>query len=365
MRNAKRFLATATALTMVLTPITAFAAESTTPGTGTTIEGEGKFEGSVNKEVFTIVLPTVANVDFTLDPQGLLKVADSSKYSIGAGAVYFANAVADGDPTYSATSDAITIKNKSSYPVDVDLNVTLTMTDDIALVEESALANAASPSLFLGLKINSDGTPDAITTKTYTAEKQQLTDILASYEVVGSKDKPADDADAVASPSGYYYSFKLGDGFKEEDAPSVSYFLTGKCDTTADWTGIDTAAVKADIVWTCTKHEDAPVITETTVSGSAYSRASTTNTYTVTWASAVADSDKTISSILVSTDGVTYSESLAVPTAAYSLSSDYSTLTIDGTLNAVIGQGGVGNPRYLKITFGDGNSATITVNVTA
>lgn len=364
MRNAKRFLAAATALTMVLTPVTAFAAEANTPDAGKgTIEGEGQFEGYVNKEVFRIILPTVADVDFTLDPQGLLKVADAAKYTIGEGAVYFANAVSGGgDPTYSATSDAITIKNKSSYPVDVDLKVTLkNMAEGIALVEESALADATSPSLYLGVKVNDDGTPEAITKTEYTAEKQELADIMASYEVIGSTTDPGDGA--VISPNGYYYSFKLGSSFSDDDAPSVSYYLTGKCDTVADWSEVNTSAVTAEIVWSCTKHSG--VVAETSISGSAYSRTNTANTYNITWASAVADSDKRITSILVSTDGVTYSESLAVPTTAYSLSSDYSTLTIDGTLNAVIGQGGVGNPRYLKVTFGDGKSATITVNVTA
>lgn len=362
MRNAKRFLAAATALTMVLTPVTAFAAEETTPDNGKgSITGDVEFEGYVNKDVFRIILPTVNQMDFTLDPQGLLNVTDSTKYTIAEGAVYFANAVDGGSPTYSATSDAITIKNKSSYPLDVDLKVKLNnVPEGIKLVEESALANATSPSLYLGLKVNNDA-PVAITSADYTAKKQQVADIMDSYEILSTTTDPMDGS--VASPNGNFYSFKLDSAFDDATAPSISYSLTGKCDSTADWSEVNFSSVTAEIVWSCAKQSS--VVAETSISGTAYSRTNTANTYNITWASAMADSDKRITSILLSVDGTNYPNVSVIPANAYSLSSDFSTLTINGVANTLIGAAGVGNQRYLKVTFGDGSTAVITVTVSA
>lgn len=357
MRNAKRFLAAATALTMVLTPVTAFAAEETTPDNGKgSITGDVEFEGYVNKDVFRIILPTVNQMDFTLDPQGLLNVADAAKYTIAEGAVYFANAVDGGSPTYSATSDAITIKNKSSYPLDVDLKVKLNnVPEGIKLVEESALANATSPSLYLGLKVNNDA-PVAITSADYTAKKQQVADIMDSYEI---KFTTTDPGGGVASPNGYFYSFELDSAFDDATAPSISYSLTGKCDSTADWSEVNFSSVTAEIVWSCAKQSS--VVAETSISGTAYSRTNTANTYTIAWASAMADSDKTITSVLGSVDGTTNSAT-TFASNAYSLSGN--TLTINGTL-APFGAGAVGQTRYIIITFGDGSTAKFSVSVTA
>ena len=195
MRNAKvsKILAASMAATMLLTPATVLADDVTDPGLASSgIEGDGSLEGYVNKEVFRVVLPTIQNVNFTLDPQGLLKAADSTKYSIGPGAVYFENAGSSGS-SYSNTSDAIKILNKSSYDVEVGLSVTLD-NGDIKLADKAALATANEPSLYLGLTTDTGsgaGTPVAIKSSTFDSSITTVVGVAEAatkgYQLTGSK----------------------------------------------------------------------------------------------------------------------------------------------------------------------------------
>lgn len=362
MKNQKiaKLIALATAATMMLAPATAFAADVTDKaGASGSIEGEGQLEGYVNKDAFRVVLPTVTDVDFTLDPQGLLNKSDSTKYALGAGAVYFTNAatVSGNNATYSAKSDEIKFLNKSSYDVDVELSVTLD-TGDIALVAKDAVATVSSPSLNLQLiPVGTDGiegTAVDITDTAYTVPTPATVAKVAEVDgstvttgyTISSSNVPVEGA--VKSPNGYYYTYSLTDDFTDADAKGVGYKLTGSCDTKTDWSKIDKTSVKAAIAWTISKSG------EPSISGTAYSRAKTNNTYTVK------NATQNITSISISADGKT--PALAVPAAAYTLSDDKATLTIDGT-KAGVGGGAVGQVRYFIVTFADNTTISFSVKV--
>ncbi len=354
MRNAKvsKILAASMAATMLLTPATVLADDVTDPGLASSgIEGDGSLEGYVNKEVFRVVLPTIQNVNFTLDPQGLLKAADSTKYSIGPGAVYFENAGSSGS-SYSNTSDAIKILNKSSYDVEVGLSVTLD-NGDIKLADKAALATANEPSLYLGLTTDTGsgaGTPVAIKSSTFDSSITTVVGVAEAatkgYQLTGSK---TEIPNVKPSPNGYYYSYELTDDFTDADAKNISYKLEGACDTKADWSDIATEAVTASVTWSVQK-AGLP-----RVAGSDYSRAKLNNTYTLT------NVTQDIKSIGISVDGKSVSTN--VPAEAYTLSADKGTLTINGT-KAGIGAAADGNSRYFIVTFADDTKMTFRVNVT-
>ena len=81
MRNAKvsKILAASMAATMLLTPATVLADDVVDISqAGGEVSGSGDFEGYVDKNVFRVVLPTISDVNFTMDPQGLLHGADAS-----------------------------------------------------------------------------------------------------------------------------------------------------------------------------------------------------------------------------------------------------------------------------------------------
>lgn len=360
MRNAKvsKILAASMAAAMLFSSVTVFAADITAPDSASSsIDGDGSLEGYVNKEAFRVVLPTIKDVNFTLDPQGLLNKANEQKYKQGAGAVYFTNAQDDGTTAYSNTSDGITIINKSSYDVEVGLSVTLE-TGDIALVAKDDLATVTEPSLYLGF-VEDTSEAIAITDSSFESTPATVdavpevdgTNVTEGYEIKASTEKPDDNPDAKESPEGYYYSYGLTAGFADTDAEKVTYKLEGACDSKADWSGIDTEAVTANVAWTITKAG------EPSISGSAYSRSNTANTY------ALRNVSQGIKSIQLSTDGTTPTATLS--NNMYTLSDDKTTLTINGVANTFIGVGGVGNVRYFIITFDDNSTLTFSVNVTA
>ncbi len=271
MKNAKirKIVAISAATSMVLVPANVFAAdtESTDGATnaGSTIEGSGSVEEFINKDVFKVTLPT-CDIDFTIDPQGLLGKADKDTYTGGAGAVYFKNAGESTD-TYSNESDPMTIGNKSSYDVDVSFSVEVTIPDGITMAEsEDALASVTSPSLYLGLKVD-DAAAVALTSGANSATVKQLAKVPEAdgtgYEI---KATPKDDG------TGYTYSYSLGDSFDPSTIKSANYILTGKCDSTADWSSVKTETVDAKVVWSCTKHTDGPSITSgaSSVTGQEY-----------------------------------------------------------------------------------------------
>ena len=362
MKKAKvsKVIAATTAATLLLSPATVFASDvgdsTTSEKTDITdangaLDGSGALEGYVDKKVFRIVLPTT-DVNFTLDPQGLLHAAEEDTYGTASGAVYFKNTADDGTVTYSNTSDDITFTNKSSYDIKVGLAITLN-TGDISLVKAADVASTTTPALNLGLKKGSDTTEiesDSFTATPATAKAvPEVTDSVTSgYKLTGSKTDPGDGS--TPSNNGMYYSYKLTDGYTAGDDQKITYNLTGSCNDVAGWANID-QAVTAKVAWTVAD-ATAPGIT-----GNAYSRSKADNTY------GLENISQDITAIGVSADGKTVSGNL--PSTAYTVDKDAKTLVIDGTKNTMIGAGGVGANRYFVVTFADGSKLTFSVKVSA
>ncbi len=264
-KNFKKFVAVLTATTLLLsTSMFAFAAESEDGVTsaGGTVSGNGTVEDYLNKDVFKVVLPTVSDVDFTIDPQGLLGVANEDAYTLGAGAVYFTN-VSD-NTTYSNTSDAIAVGNKSSYDVDVNLTVNLTAAEGITMVDSADdLEDATVPSLYLAIAEEDDAAATALTeaeTVLSTKVVEGIDEAENAYEIKASGD----------AANGYTYEYVLNPAY---DGPvaKASYKLTGACDTTADWSEVKDLSVKADLVWSVVKHEEGVKATPAKLSASVMS----------------------------------------------------------------------------------------------
>lgn len=253
--NFKKMVAMATAAVMVVSaPMVALATESDDGDTskGGTISGTGSVEDYVNKDKFKVVLPTVTDVNFTLDPQGLLEVADEETYTLGEGAVYFANVGEDGT-TYSETSDVIEIVNKSSYDIDVEFSIEVTMPEGVTLVEsEEALVDATTPSVYLAMQEDADESATALVPGANVYATKQVvgipetTDDAVGYEIVANGN----------AETGYTYTYKLSDNYDDKDAARAKYTITGACDTTADWSAVKDAEVVATVVWSATKHVD-------------------------------------------------------------------------------------------------------------
>jgi len=274
MRKTKRIVALLAAATMLMSSMTVLAADVTNPddaNNGTGITGTGTLEGYVTTDYFSVQLPTTtaAGITFAVDPQGLLNAVDSSKYGISSGAVYFTNTTELGT-SYSNSSDAIEVINKSTYEVDVEFAVNVTVPEGVTLVSsEEDLENATTPSLYLGLKIDG-GDAVTVTSGNFSAAKQTVDAVpvvteTASHGYVKYASTTSKAASGglnettgnSATGTAYYYGLEESSGWDDAALDKASYVLTGACDSTADWSGITGSdTVSATVIWNCKKHVD-------------------------------------------------------------------------------------------------------------
>lgn len=153
MKNYKRIAALAMAATMVVgsgfTTMAAEAEDTSAPGTGGAT-GTGDYEGYVEEiSGFSVVVPTsaaAAQFNFFVDPNGLLEETDYARLTgvtaadFETDATLFFTRTPDADATpavtkYGKDSEAITLTNKSSYEVNVEVAATVTGADKITLGE--------------------------------------------------------------------------------------------------------------------------------------------------------------------------------------------------------------------------------------
>ncbi len=114
MQKLKKILATALLGSLAVMQVMPVSAAGL--GSGGTA-GDGTVEAYVDTDIYNVVLPTVADVNFTVDPQGLLHVADAATYATASGAIYFAHPVAATytDSTETATSDGSALTQSGGY----------------------------------------------------------------------------------------------------------------------------------------------------------------------------------------------------------------------------------------------------------
>ena len=266
----------ATMLTLSST-VMAFAADVTDPSNASgTIPGTGSLEGYIDKHVFTVTLPTTTSVDFKLDPQELMKATSSTAKLDGAA---FADGYGDKvlfkkDSTdFISKSNDITVINKSTFDVDVEVNAKLTgltkdgddsynikvmdpTADGFAFGTDTAITMALTPSTNT-ITNTTEGTAVA-GTATY------LTDAADGVTVTQKVEKAAnvDNAYKVSKEaSGYSYAF---DTTAAQAVPfnEVVFNLSGTVNKAADWTNFSkdtTAALAVQVTYTVKEHEDMPV----------------------------------------------------------------------------------------------------------
>lgn len=186
----KKLITAILVTTMVMgSTLTAFAAgedETTTPAKNGGTSGAGSSEGHVDKEVESMLLPTVPEDNatspfkYTMDPERLIQETTGGKYEEGTTfpakesdtGVYFLT----GDKTYANTSKTLQAVNNGSC--DVTLTVTAKTTasaggKDIALATSSTVATTGAPNLYLGLAVGKEA-PTAL-----KADAQTITRTIA------------------------------------------------------------------------------------------------------------------------------------------------------------------------------------------
>lgn len=246
----KRIMAAGLAVAMAMSGSVVALAEE---GTGT---GTGKLEGTVETDVFNVVLPTVTTqLDFTLDPEGLIAKTSAAAYSAAtfdAGTLFFKNTGGSND--YSSTSDEIKVENKSSVKADVTLSAVIKDYDGITLTSDKTFADDTSASMYMAIvdKTNTDGVAIGDSGATVTAEIAAAPEGAYKYSY---------------DSSGQKYKYELDSGFSGTFA-SYEFQLTGASNAAGDWSKLESVAPKVELTWTVVAHSDAYVSSTTLSVGS-------------------------------------------------------------------------------------------------
>lgn len=238
--NYKKILACVLAGSMVMgSSFAIFADES-----GST-SGAGSLDIVEKADVFKVVLPSIpesgdTTFNYILDPTGVIKSTEAEKYNGATFAdgktVYFANqpTTDSGAVSYSDTSDALTITNKSTMAVDVTVKASIKAVDGITMVENGTFdASDTAAKLYLALK-------DA---DTANAEKAITDDKAAELT---STIQPLDGAYEIKYVDGKYVKQLKDDatGFK-----TYSFQITGACNPKGAWNGLTENPPVIDVVW--------------------------------------------------------------------------------------------------------------------
>lgn len=361
-KTVRKFMALTMVGVLMITPLTTFAADTTEETTeesaaNGSAEGDATLEGYLGEDdkIFKVVLPTEdaasAAFAFTMDPQNLLykTQGDGTDYTDGQ-TVIFTN----GDtPTYSDTSDTLTVTNKSMF--DVDLKLTATMSGladetagyDIKMTSDNTFANDTTTSLYLAM-VHETTTANSVVAvaETTTPITADASGVSVTATIGGTPDnyEPKKGADGytyaeIASPNDY-------DG-------TATFKLTGKCNPNGDWSKLDdasSAAPKVTVAWELKKHTPAPSIqtSATFTKGTALS-------LPVTLGSGDTAATKATVTVASSTTG-TFAAATGVSYNATSKSIDIAGTALSGAA--------ADSKRYLKVVFNDTAKTTIIVELT-
>lgn len=266
MSKYKKVLAGTLAATMVLgSSFAALAADATGGSTGA-----GSVDVPEASNIFQVKLPVQpeedqpSQFDYILDPTGAIEATDAAKYNGATFAddatVYFQNKAdsttasgaasgaasggANAGVSYSDTTDAQKVINKSTMAVNVTVRAEVAESEKISMSENKTFAaNDKSASLYLALK---DASGETAITTTAAASK-------------GGTINPTDDAYEVKYESGKYVK-KLKADLEDDDFQAYSFYLTGACNPNGEWDGLAGTenAPEVTVTWSVTDPTAAP-----------------------------------------------------------------------------------------------------------
>lgn len=242
MRKYRKFSVLVLSLALAMcSPISAAAEE---PGEDSSV-GSGQMAKVKKQDVYQVLLPTDVNgvFDFMIDPQKLIEETNAAAYggkSFEKGATVFFHRM-DGRSAeeYSSSSDHMTIVNRSTVPVDVMVNVSVSRGSlgGIKMTGDRTFSNDSGASLYMALTdgVNTVpvGTGDSWIRATIPAAPEQAFEYSYDQE------------------RGEYHR-----GLKRDvngiQFPEYSFQLIGAANEKGDWSELGNAAPLVNVTWKVT-----------------------------------------------------------------------------------------------------------------
>lgn len=199
-RNSQKLAILTLSIVMVLSlSVTTYANEPEQSQASEAVENDDKIQA---------ILPTdaIGIFDFILDPQELIYKTNASAYdgqTFEEGAtLFFKRSDGEVPEDYSSTSDAVTISNTGSVPIDVVITAGITVEgkDGFAMTDDKEFLEDTRPSLYLALTdgeteipIMGEGEEAARMNITVSpASEGELEDNIYSFRLTGAANKEGD-----------------------------------------------------------------------------------------------------------------------------------------------------------------------------
>lgn len=241
-RNFRKVIVLALSSVMVIaSPIFILAEE---PGQANA-SGVGQIEEFIKPDVYQVVLPTDVKgiFDFVLDPQKLIEETNAEAYggkTFEKGAtVFFHRSDGRTAEEYSSSSDSVTIINRSTVPVDVVVEVSISPDSlgNITLTDDRGFTNDTGTSLYMAL---TDG-------KHIVPVKTEGSSIQTAIPAA-----PGDAFKYIYDQERGEYSYKLKEDLNGIPFPEYSFQLTGAVNEKGDWSTVREAAPLVNVIWKVT-----------------------------------------------------------------------------------------------------------------
>nr|WP_302167741.1 hypothetical protein [uncultured Schaedlerella sp.] len=204
--------------------------------------GIGEVEGSVETDIYQVVLPTIEKsaFDFIIDPQGLINKTNGAAYDGKTfednSTLFFKRTDGKVKEDYSNTSDVMTIKNMGSKEIDVSLHISVTPESlgGIQLTGDREFTNDKNASLYLALvdgknivPIGPDGIDMDVTISAAPEEAYE-------YGYDSEKDQ---------------YTYQLKADHSGIEFGSYSFQLTGAANGNGDWSKLTKVKPQIQVSW--------------------------------------------------------------------------------------------------------------------
>lgn len=207
-----------------------------------TASGVVQMEGIIKPDVYQVILPTDVNgvFDFVMDPQRLIGETNAAiygdkTYEKGA-TVFFHRSDGQTADEYSSSSDHVTIINRSTIPVDVLVNVDISLDSlgNITMAKDRGFVNDTSASLYMAL---TDGE------HTVPIGKE------GSYIQTTIPAAPKNAFEYNYDPECGEYGYRLKDDLSGVQFPEYSFQLTGAANEKGDWSTVKNVALLVNVAW--------------------------------------------------------------------------------------------------------------------
>jgi hypothetical protein len=295
------------------------------------VNGKVTNEGPLPPDIINVKVPTDAQTknafDVYLDPHDLIKDSSAARYGSGVTAsgdsrLYFKNSAT----TMSNTSNALTIVNKSSVKVSVDLSVEATKSNaaDFKFVDTAAAVDTETgAALYLALKSGTKEEPvsDTAVSGKNTAKIATSIDTGDWYDLVWHGPEKM----------GYYsYDMKstLASATDDSSFESLTFNLTGKINDNDAWTpSTGDVTFGLSVIWDVKAYAPQPENPTATVS-TPFTGAGTQLTIALTWGTLTSAKTKariTLNGTNYDAQASAASMTITAPTAPYQYSNQIPT----------------------------------------